>query len=140
MKCLYPPLENKKHVLLALFLKTLLVATPLTFKGISEHTFTNSGLTRKIIAKKKIIDYKKLQKIRLLGRKKNVSESIYYLDGTFHKKGIQIDFKRGYFYEGKFFMQGCEMQNKDSFVKAQNAVVQEEFVEFKKLFLVQKGN
>ena len=69
----------------------------LHFEGVKERKFTLNGLSYMIKAKNKIIDYKKLRKIRLFNRKQIASQAMYYINGAFFQKNLKVDFKKGFF-------------------------------------------
>jgi len=90
-----------------------------------------------IKANKKVIDYAKLRKMNFFNRKQVISEASSYQNGLFIHEKIKIDFTKGYFYEGDFYMQDCYCSYKNGTIKAKNAVYKKTFVEFSNLLLLQ---
>lgn len=107
--------------------------------NVQEREFTTKGLSYLIKANKKVIDYAKLRKMNFFNRKQIISEASSYQNGSFIHEKIKIDFAKGYFYEGDFYMQDCYCNYKDGYIKAKNAVYKSTNIEFKSLLLVQNG-
>jgi hypothetical protein len=107
--------------------------------NIQEREFTNEGFLYLIKAEKKVIDYKKLRKMNWFNRKKIVSEASNYHKGSLEDKNIKIDFVKGHFYEGDFYMEDCYCNYQNGYIKAKNAVYKKTFVEFRNLLLLQDG-
>ena len=68
-----------------------LLAKKITINNLQERKLTTSGLAYIVKANKKIIDIENLKKFNYFNRKKNISESIYYDNGTFYKKNIKVE-------------------------------------------------
>lgn len=111
----------------------------LYFDDISERQFSLNGLSYKIKARKKVIDYKQLRKIRFFNRKQIVSQALYYTDGSFYKKNLKVDFVKGFFYEGEFHMQDCYSDIENGYIKAESAIYKKDFVEYKNLMMQKDG-
>lgn len=92
--------------------------------------FTTQGLSYLLEAQEKIIDNKLLKKLNFFNRKKIIANSIYYRDGVFRKKNIDINFKRGYFYEGAFYMHDCYSSKNEDYIKAKRAKYMGSYIEF----------
>ena len=93
----------------------------LTIEKLTERKFTKSGLSYILKAESKTIDIKKLKKINLFNRKKIISNAIYYTNGAFVKKNIKVNFAKGFFLEGDFYMQDCYSSSKDNYIKSKTA-------------------
>ncbi len=63
-------------------------------------------------------------------RKKVMSESMYYTNGTFYTKNVKVDFERAYFLEGSFYMQNCFTKDGNDTVKSKSAKYDKSFIEY----------
>jgi len=102
---------------------------------LKEREFSKNSLLYIIEAKKKFVDLNKVRHFSFFNLHKKVAESIYYIDGTFHLNGINITFKKAYFFGGDFYMRECHATTKDSYIDAQSAIYKTTTIEFKQLIL-----
>lgn len=131
--------ENIKFIAIFIFVSTTLFAVDtrvLIYTEIKERKFSLNGLSYIVEAKKKTIDYNKLRKLKFFKRKQIVSQTIFYNNGTFYQKNIKVDFVKGFFYDGNFYMQGCFSLINGGHIKADSAIVRKDHIEFKDLFIV----
>jgi hypothetical protein len=117
----------------------ILPSQEIIIENLQEKKFDKNSLIYILKAKQKKIYPKRLKKIHLFNRKKQMAKSVYYTNGTFYKKNIKVDFKKGYFLEGVFYMQDCFAHQKDSTIKAKEAKYKYPNIEFSKVLLKRKN-
>jgi len=121
-------MKTYSHIFTFLIFIGYLQADDIIFQDIKEMEYTTAGLSYIIRANQKTINIDKLKKISLFNRKKVLSDSIYYRDGTFNKCNIAVNFHKGYFFEGAFLMDNC-------FINYNGASIQATTVEFKEKYI-----
>ena len=112
-----------------------LQADDIIFKNIQEREYTTTGLSYILIANQKTVNIDKLRKINLFNRKKVLSDSIYYHDGTFNRYDIAVDFYKGYFFEGAFLMDNCFINYDGASIQANKAEFKEKYIKLENVIL-----
>ncbi|MEA2017566.1 MAG: hypothetical protein U9N59_03880 [Campylobacterota bacterium] len=102
---------------------------------IKETSISNRGLQYILEAKQKIILTKKIKKLNIFNRTKIIEDSIYYLNGKFHQKNIVVSFQKGYFFDGKFYMENCNSKYKNKKITSKSAVYNKKSIVFKQVLL-----
>lgn len=114
---------KKRIFLLLLFYPLFLFSsTSIKLDDIEEYKITENRVLYKIEAKSKNIHYKKFKKFRFFNKEKIVSNSSYYLNGSFSSKDLEISFKKAYFLEGNFIMLESKGKYKTNPFKAKKAI------------------
>jgi hypothetical protein len=109
------------------------------FSNIKEYKFLKNKLLYIIKAKEKKIFPSKLKKINFFNLEKRLEKAIFYLNGTFYQKNIALNFKKGYFFDGKFYMNNCDLIYNNKKIRAKKAIYQKEYINFKKIDIVDKN-
>ena len=112
-----------------------LYGTEVTMHKIKERKYSTSSLIYFIDAKRKTINSQKLKKFNLFNRKKIISESVFYDQGSFQTKDVTVAFERAYFYEGNFHMQGCYTEIQDGYIESKSAIYKKNEIEYKDVMM-----
>lgn len=128
-----------KLFLLFSFLLSNLFSVELTFENIKEYKITTKKVEYILTAKIKKVDFDKLKKFRFFNKKNIISNASYYEKGTLQKNDFVINFKKGYFLEGDFFMEDISAQNGQNKIIGKKAILKKDKLIFDKVYLYQNN-
>lgn len=110
--------------------------TSLSIENLTEYKISEQNVILKITAEKKIINNQDLKKVLFFVNKEEiVSNKIYYENGFFEAKDMQIEFKKGYFLEGVFIMIDSLEKYKESNFQSKKTIFKYDKLEFEDVFI-----
>ena len=128
-----------KLFILSSFFLSNLFSVELTFENIKEYKITTTKVEYILSAKIKKVDFDKLKKFRFFNKKNVISNASFYENGTLQKSNFVIDFKKGYFLEGDFFMEDISAQNGQNKIIGKKAILKKDKLIFNKVYLYQNN-
>lgn len=109
------------------------------FEDIKESKLTKRGLVYNIFAEAKEINRINIKKFFILNKEEVMSNYIFYRNGLFKTKGLEIDFKKAYFLEGNFIMKNIQGKYNKKRFKAKKAIFKYSTLELENLYISENG-
>lgn len=105
-------------------------------ENLTEYKVLGENIVLKITAEKKVINNKDLKKILFfLNKEEIISNKMYYENGIFEAKDINIKFKKGYFLENNFIMIDCIGKYKENNFQSKKTIFKYDKLEFENVFI-----
>ena len=107
-----------------------------SIENLTEYKVLGENIVLKITAEKKVINNKDLKKIMFfLNKEEIISNKMYYENGIFEAKDINIKFKKGYFLENNFIMIDCIGKYKENNFQSKKTIFKYDKLEFENVFI-----
>ena len=108
-----------------------------SIENLTEYKVLGENVVLKITAEKKVINNKDLKKILFfLNKEEIISNKMYYENGIFEAKDINIKFKKGYFLENNFIMIDCIGKYKENDFQSKKTIFKYDKLEFENVFIM----
>lgn len=112
----------------------------MNIQEVLEQRLNKNGLLYKITANSKTLNYQNLKKNLFFSNKERiVSKNLYYTNGLFETKDINIYFQKAYFFQGDFIMLNAKGLYKSSNFNAEKIIYKQNRLNFKNVFISLDG-